>query len=107
MDEYNKLTLLITRMVSDNRLRPVHIALSLALCHCWISSDFQHTYRVSRSILMKTSRIRSRATYHKALKQLQVYGYVKYHPSYHPFKASEITMIAETKVTTIKPNTTH
>jgi hypothetical protein len=45
---------------------------------------------------MKASRIRSKATYHKALKDLQMYGYVKYLPSYHPLKASEVIMIDET-----------
>jgi len=96
MDKYNQLTHFINRMVSDNRLKPVHISLSIALCHSWISNQFEHPYRVSRSILMKASRIRSRATYHKALKELQTYGYVKYVPSYHPLKASEVIMIDET-----------
>jgi hypothetical protein len=95
MDKYGQLTHFINRMVSDNRLKPVHISLSIALCHSWISNQFQHSYRVSRSILMKASRIRSKATYHKALKELQMYGYVKYLPSYHPLKASEVIMIDE------------
>src|SRR5688572_20120617 len=96
MDKYYQLTHFINRMVSDTRLKPVHISLSIALCHSWISSQFQHPYRVSRSILMKASRIRSRATYHKTLKELQMYGYVKYLPSYHPLKASEVIMMDET-----------
>lgn len=90
MDKHDQLTHFINRMVSDSRLKPVHISLSIALYHSWISSKFQYSYRVSRSILMKASRIRSRATYHKALKELQMYGYVKYLPSYHPVKASEV-----------------
>jgi len=44
---------------------------------------------------MKASRIRSKATYHKALKELQLYGYLKYAPSYHPVKASEVILIGE------------
>lgn len=93
MDRYTKLTCFINRVVSDNRLKPVHISLSIALCHSWIANQFQGTYRVSRSILMKESRIRSKATYHKALKELQKYGYFKYLPSYHPRKASEVEIL--------------
>jgi hypothetical protein len=37
-----------------------------------------------------------KATYHKTLKELQVYGYVKYSPSYHPVKASEVIMLDPT-----------
>lgn len=44
---------------------------------------------------MKDSRIRSKATYHKALGELQKYGYFKYAPSYHPQKASEIEILDE------------
>lgn len=93
MDKYAQLTHFINRMVSDNRLKPVHISLSIALCHSWIANQFQRSYRVSRSILMKDSRIRSKATYHKALNDLQKYGYLKYLPSYHPRRASEVEIL--------------
>ncbi len=94
-DKYVQLTRFINRMVLDNRLRPVHMALSLALCHGWSLNQFQHSYRVTRNTLMKASRIRSRATYHKALKDLQAFGYVKYVPSYHPQRASEVILLDE------------
>lgn len=95
MDRYEKLTNFIDRIVLDTRLKPVHISLSIALCHQWIASKFQRPYRVSRSLLMAASRIRSKATYHKALKELQSFGYLKYRPSYHPFKASEVEILDE------------
>jgi hypothetical protein len=44
---------------------------------------------------MCNSRIRSKATYHKALKDLQLFGYIKYSPSYHPRKASEVEMLSD------------
>jgi hypothetical protein len=37
---------------------------------------------------MALSHIRSIATYHKCLGQLEVYGYIHYQPSYHPVKGS-------------------
>jgi hypothetical protein len=41
---------------------------------------------------MRASRIQSKATYHKTLRDLQAFGYVEYHPSYHPVKASSVTL---------------
>src|SRR5688572_18415166 len=82
----------IGSLVTDDRLRPIHIALSTALCHAWISSQFQQPYSVSRSKLMRASRINSKATYHKTLKELQAFGYVEYRPSYHPTRGSAVTI---------------
>ena len=93
MDRYTHLTHFINRIVSDNRLRPIHISLAVALCQRWISNQLQQPYRVSRRVLMSASRIRSKATYHKALKELQAFGYLKYSPSYHPRKASEVEIL--------------
>jgi len=96
MDRYEHLTQFIQRVVSDTRLKPVHISLTMALCHEWTTGPLQQPYRISRRILMSNSRIRSKATYHKALKDLQLFGYIKYSPSYHPRKASAVEMLSDT-----------
>jgi hypothetical protein len=95
MDRHGQLTRFINRLAQDSRLKPVHISLSVALCHRWTLGRFQRSYRVSRRILMQASRIRSKATYHRALRELQGFGYFRYKPSYHPAKGSEITMLDE------------
>jgi len=93
MDRFNHLHRFIGRVVSDTRLKPMHIALSVALYQRWISTDLQNSCGGSRRILMNASRIRSKATYHKILKDLQLYGYIRYIPSYHPRKASEFILL--------------
>lgn len=103
MDKLEHLTHLICRLVSDRRLKPVHISLSIAICQNWILHQFERTHNASRAILMKGAGIRSRATYHKTLKDLQRYGYVKYTPSYHPVKASELIVIGETNKNNDEP----
>lgn len=85
----------IHRLVSDSRLKPVHLLLSIAICDMWANYEFIRSYQVSRRALMKASRIRSTATYHKAIQELQTFGYVKYYPSYHPAKGSRIEIICE------------
>ena len=39
---------------------------------------------------MRISKISSRATYHKCLKNLHSLGYINYEPSYNPFKGSHV-----------------
>ncbi|CAN5389070.1 hypothetical protein BH10BAC4_BH10BAC4_07480 [soil metagenome] len=90
MDKFLMLTHYIDRMVSDSRLKPIHLSLSIALCNEWIQNNLRAPYRVSRRLLMKASRIRSKATYHKTMRDLQMFGYLKYVPSYHPQKASKV-----------------
>jgi hypothetical protein len=83
----------IEKITLNKRLKPVHLSLLVALCHRWINNDFTKCYRISRSSIMKLSRIRSKATYHKTIKELQHFGHLKYTPSYHPRYASCIEML--------------
>jgi len=98
MERLQQITHYIRTVASDGRLKPIHIALSFALCNGWIASQFQQPYRVSRKGLMQASRIRSKATYHKVIKDLQSYGYLKYYPSYHPKNASQVIIIARNEL---------
>lgn len=41
---------------------------------------------------MRISKISSKATYHKCLKHLHALGYIKYEPSYNPFRGSHVIM---------------
>jgi len=81
------------RLVSDDRIKPVHLLLSFAICDHWAHNQFQPVCQISRGLLMKSSRIRSTATYHKAIKDLQAFGYVRYYPSNHPTQASRIELL--------------
>ena len=92
MRDYQQISFYINRVISDVRLKPIHISLSIALCHVWIRNNFQLTYTVSRKSLMLASHIQSIATYHKTLRDLQKFGHIEYHPSYHPVNASSVTL---------------
>jgi hypothetical protein len=79
-------------MVSDQRLRPRHLAMLAALCDAWIASNFQRSYHVSRSRLMSAAKVSAKATYHKVIKELEALGYFEYKPSYHPKEGSTIVL---------------
>lgn len=93
MNAAQHLPYLIERTNADARLRPVHVALIVALCHLWMKSGFHQWYPITRKSLMMLSRIQSNATYHKVINELQYYGYLKYHPSYHPALGSRASLV--------------
>ncbi|MBS1543473.1 MAG: hypothetical protein JST14_07560 [Bacteroidetes bacterium] len=104
MERGEQISVFINSLVSDTRLRPIHIALSTALCHIWIRSQFKQPYSVSRSQLMRACRIHSKATYHKTLRELQAFGYLEYKPSYHPTNGSSVRLMtpsSESNLTTL------
>ena len=75
---------LLRRMGADVRLNMTHISLLGGLFVQWQRNDFKSPFPVTRRLLMASSRIASIATYHKCMKELSDYGYIRYQPSYHP-----------------------
>ena len=78
----------VRRMGKDRRLMATHISLFTALFVQWQRNDFISPFPVTRKELMAYSRIASVATYHKCIRELDEYGYIRYYPSYHPTKGS-------------------
>lgn len=73
---------------SNELLYPTHLSLFTAVFISWQRNGFSNPFSVSRRQLMLYSRIASFATYHKCIKELVAYGYIRYEPSYHPIKGS-------------------
>ena len=98
MNGVERLPYVINLAAADTRLRPVHVALIVALCHLWIKNGFNKWYPISRKVLMALSRIQSNATYHKTINELQYYGYLQYHPSFHPAQGSRVSIVTPSKL---------
>lgn len=97
MENQQQLLQFINCIVSDQRLKRRHLAMLIALCDVWIANNYQASYHISRSRLMKTAKIRAQGTYQKVITELQALGYVEYKPSYHPKEGSIITWKRELK----------
>lgn len=80
----------IRRMATDGRMLATHVSLFTALFVCWQRNEFSSPFAVNRRELMKLSKIASIATYHKCIKELDRFGYIRYQPSYHPKNGSLI-----------------
>lgn len=76
------------RVAADERLNPTHISMYVSLFQFWNASRFKNPISISRGELMRVSKISAKAMYHKCMKELNDFGYLKYKPSYNPFKGS-------------------
>ena len=79
---------LFRSMGKDERLMATHISLFTALFVQCQRNGFISPFPVTRKELMGYSRIASIATYHKCIRELDEYGYIRYQPSYDPVKGS-------------------
>lgn len=77
----------------DGRLNPTHISIYMALFHTWNNNRFPNDFHINREEVMKLSKIGSKSTYHRCLKELDQNGYILYRPSHNPYKGSKIKML--------------
>ncbi|WP_406684585.1 hypothetical protein N1F78_02355 [Seonamhaeicola sp. MEBiC1930] len=76
----------------DSRLNPTHISLYVALFQLWNSNYFKDEFYINREEVMSFSKIGSKSTYHRCIKELSHWSYILYTPSHNPFKGSRIKM---------------
>jgi len=76
----------------DNRLNPTHISLYVALFQLWNIYHFPDEFYINREEVMRFSKIGSKTTYHRCIKDLSHWKYLLYKPSHNPFQGSRIKM---------------
>lgn len=81
------------KVVLDYDFNPTHISLYIAIFQVWNQNRFVNPISISRDELMRISKISSKATYHKCIKDLVKNGYIIYTPSYNPYKSSMVEIL--------------
>lgn len=84
----------------DDRLSTSHVSLYLALFQFWNYNRFQNPFRINREELMQLSKIGSKNTYHKCMKELHAFRYIIHHTvitKYQPVKISMIRLDLKTE----------
>ncbi len=76
----------------DSRLNPTHISLYVALFQFWNANFFKDEFYINREEVMSFSKIGSKSTYHRCIKELSHWKYLLYTPSHNPFRGSRIKM---------------
>ena len=92
MNYIKHLTGFFKKINNESNLNPTHISLYLALFQCWNVNRFKNPTGISREEIMKASKINSKATYHKCMKELELLGFMVYNPTFNPHSCSNIIM---------------
>jgi hypothetical protein len=93
MNYIKHLTGFFKKINNEANLNPTHISLYLALFQCWNVNRFKNPTGISREEIMKASKINSKATYHKCMKELELLGFMEYNPTFNPHSCSNIIMV--------------
>ncbi|NJO87551.1 MAG: hypothetical protein HC831_00270 [Chloroflexia bacterium] len=80
------------KAVADARLNPTHISLYHALFQLWNMDRFENPISVTRTQIIKLSKIGSHHTLYKCLYDLHNWGYIEYLPTHNPLKGSLVNM---------------
>ena len=92
MNYIKHLTGFFEKVAIDKTLNPTHVSLYIALFQFWNCNRYKNPISIKRDEVMRISKISSKATYHKCLKNLHSLGYINYEPSYNPFKGSHVIL---------------
>ncbi|MBP6757950.1 MAG: transcriptional regulator [Flavobacterium sp.] len=79
-------------IIQDPNLNPTHISLYIALFQFWNINRFVNPISITRDEVMRISKISSKATYHKCLRDLNDKAYLQYKPSFNPYKGSMVVL---------------
>jgi hypothetical protein len=80
------------KIIPEQRINTSHISIYIVLYHYWFNNQFQNPIHITRADVMKKSKINSRASYHKCIKDLHTLGFINYDPSYHPIEGSKVCL---------------
>lgn len=93
MNYIKHLTGFFNKIHNETTLNPTHISLYLAIFQCWNVNRFRNPTAISREEIMKASKINSKATYHKCMKELELLEFMQYNPTFNPHSSSTVTMV--------------
>jgi hypothetical protein len=86
------LTAVMDKIEKDRRLHSSHVALYLALFQYWNINRFKNPISINRQDTLHLSKIGSRNTYHKCMRELSNWGFLLYFPSHDSNKGSIVEM---------------
>lgn len=78
---------------NDPRISITHIGIYAALLQYWSEHHFENPVHVFSYDIMRIAKISASTTFHKAIRELSEYGYIKYEPSFKRTKGSKVYFI--------------
>jgi len=83
----------LSAVESDPRITTAHISVYVSLWKKWKDSGAEGPLSFFRYELAGRCKISSYNTFHRAVRQLHEYGYIRYEPSYNHFRGSLVYFI--------------
>lgn len=93
MEEIKIIGEFFSKIGKDPRIGISHIGLFVTLVSVWRTQEFAKPIESYSSEIMPLAKISSSATYHKLIRDLDRFGYIKYEPSFYKGKASKIYIV--------------
>lgn len=93
MSKIKELTSFYEAIRDDLRIGPTHISLYMALFQMYNLNDFRNPINICRKRVMQAAKISGLATYHKCIKDLHIFGYIVYSPSFDSRTTSCVNML--------------
>ena len=93
MLESNQFSEFFAAIAGDPRINTTHVSLYMALLHYWREHAFVSPLQVFSHDIMPIAKILCSTTYHKCIKDLSDFGYIKYEPSYKRNQGSKIYLM--------------
>lgn len=82
----------LIRASGDPGMGPHHVAVYMALFQQWCLNNAKNPIPVTQSRMREITKV-GRTTYHKCMRELEEYGYIKYVRSYSPVLGSLVYLV--------------
>ena len=92
MNHQKQLSAFFNLIQHNTNMFPSHISLYTSLFQLWSRNRFQNPVGIIREDVMQMSKINSKATYHKCMRDLQDLNFITYHPSFSQYHSSTVQM---------------
>jgi hypothetical protein len=84
--------LAIDKIQETENMNPTHVSLYFGLFTMWNLNHFNNPISINRDQVMKVSKIGSKRTYLKCIRDLEKMGFIEYKPSKNPVRGSLVNM---------------
>lgn len=92
MNYIHHLNQFLKKVEESEEVCPTHISIYLALFHLWNQHHFQSPIAATRIELMRVSKISSKTTFHKCIKDLVAWKWIEYTPSTSIYRGSSFRL---------------
>jgi hypothetical protein len=90
MDQFKPLSDFFNAIAGDPRISITHIGIYAALLQYWSEHHFENPVQVFSYEIMRIAKISASTTYHKSIRDLNSYGYIRYEPSFKRNRGSKV-----------------